>query len=690
MTLDVSLVVLEGVSLAFGRRDLISDLDLRVGTHDRVGLLGPNGSGKSTLLKMIADRVAPDSGKVRRRKGLRLGYLPQDLDPTPGVTVLQTVLSSVPGRTSVEQEADALEAELTTGGASEEKTMEQAERLAELHEQLLHFETMYSEYEAHRILAGLGFSETDHKRDLGELSGGWQMRAHLAALLFLQPDLLMLDEPTNHLDLPSVAWLSSFLRRTKGGLVLICHDREFLGEQIDRVVSLEPEGVRQYSGNYEAYRRQRSEEEIVLRNQAKNLEREREKAQQFIDRFRAQANKAKAVQSRVKQLEKMESVSTLEARSVIRFTFPPSARAGAQVITIDALGKAYGDLRVLSDVTLSVARGDRVGIIGKNGAGKTTLLRVVADEIPATEGRVTMGHGVKTGHYAQHHAEMLQAESTVLEEVVAANPGINNTRARTLLGSLLFRDEDVDKPIRVLSGGERARVALARLLVDPGNLMLMDEPTNHLDLESSEALAEALAGYDGTLVFVSHNRAFIRRLATRIWDVHDGIVEDYPGTLDEYMDRHRQQGDDDDSAGRGGRGQTANKPKAAKGGSAPRQDAAGGAADGTGGPSAPRAVTRHDRKAQKREEAQRRTVRNKRLGPLQKRIATLEASIAEVEQRQREQNLALADPAVYDDNARKNALLTAYQDDSEALSDLNERWEMAQSELEELQAADPE
>ena len=609
----MSLVVLEGVSLAFGRKDLLTRLDLRIGSTDRIGLVGPNGSGKSSLLKLVAGLQSPDAGTVRARKELRLGYLPQDLASQPGKTVLQTVLSAVPGRGALQREAEALQGELAEPGVDEAETMERAIRLAEIHDQLQHFDAVYSEHEAHRILAGLGFQATDHARDLGELSGGWQMRAHLAALLFLRPDLLMLDEPTNHLDLPSVAWLGNFLRRTKAGLVLICHDREFLNEQINRVLSLEPEGVRQFAGDYEAYRRNRAEEEVVLLNAAKNLERERDKAQQFIDRFRAQANKAKAVQSRIKALEKMDQVSTLQTRETMRFRFPPCARAGGQVVHIDGLGKAYGEHRVLSSVTLSVARGDKVGIIGKNGAGKTTLLRIVAGEIPASEGKVQLGHGVTAGHYAQHHAERLDLSRTVFEEVSAKNPALNATRVRTLLGSMLFHDEDVDKPIRVLSGGERARVALGRLLVDPGNLMLMDEPTNHLDLDSSEALAEALSTYDGTLVFVSHNRAFIRRLATRIWDVHDGTVEDYPGTLDEYMDRHRSDG------ARPLAQSVVGKP-------APDRRPAPGAP-----PDKERGASREDRRNQRREEAERRAQRSKRLGPLQRKIAGIEERIAAIE-----------------------------------------------------------
>ena len=701
----MSLVVLEDVSLAFGRKELFRGLGLRLGVRDRVGLVGPNGSGKSSLLKIIAGQQSPDGGEVRTAKGVRVGYLPQDLDVRGGITVLDAVLQGVPGRRALEEERESLEEELaasadTASGdalADTERTMEPATRLAEVQDELLRFETLYSEHEAHRILAGLGFGKNDHARDRDELSGGWRMRAHLATLLFQRPDVLLLDEPTNHLDLPSVAWLSAFLRRYAHGFVLICHDREFLDEQIDRVVSLEPEGVRQFRGNFAAYRKQRAEEEVVLRNQAKNLQREREKAEQFINRFRAQANKAKAVQSRIKQLEKMEAVPVLQTRAAIQFTFPPSPRAGSVPLRLDKVGKKYDEHRVLKGVELAVQRGDRIGIIGRNGAGKTTLLRMIASEIDVTEGEILFGAGVKVGHYAQYHAESLDRDRTVVETVAAANPGSTMTATRTICGAMLFSDEDADKPVAVLSGGERARVALARLLADPGNVMLMDEPTNHLDLESSEALADALDTFDGTLIFVSHNRAFIRRLATRIWDVDRGTVVDYPGTLDEYLDSYRGT-DATEDPGAAATGRRA--PGSSRGGpdtvapskgerkSAPAKTSGAKASgkpakQGTGKPSSGK-----DRRALKREEAQRRAARSKRRAPLVARIAELEQKIETLETRQREHNLALADPAVYEDEPRRRTLLDEYQRDAADLTEATEAWEQAQQQLEELDEPD--
>jgi ATP-binding cassette subfamily F protein 3 len=681
----VSLVVFEKVSLGFGKKTIVHELDLRIGEGDRIGLIGPNGSGKSTLLKLLAGDTKPDGGRITSARGLEIGWLPQDLVLDGGRSLIEFVRASVPGREQLDGKIAQTEAALAEVQAAVEsgarplddpELLELATRIAELHERLTHFEMHYSEHEALKILAGLGFAPSDQTRDLGEFSGGWKMRAVLASLLFQRPDLMLLDEPTNHLDMPSVAWFGDFLQRYRRAFILICHDREFLDEQIERVVSFESEGVRQYRGNYVAYRRQREEEEIVLENKARNLEREREKAEQFIDRFRAQANKARAVQSRVKQLSKLEDVVVFEKRKVMHFNFPPCDRTGAEVVKIRGLRKAYGDHVVFPGVDLTVTRGEKIGIIGINGAGKTTLLRMIAGEIPYDAGTLELGHKVTAGYYAQHHAESLHRELTVFDEVAQQDPHAGQTRVRTILGAFLYSGDDVDKKIAVLSGGERARVALAKLLIKPGNLLLMDEPTNHLDLESSESLAESLTTYDGTLLFVSHNRSFVRRLATKIWNVHDGTVEIYPGTLDEYLASARDRGRALEAVADGKAGPTKqpksaevtrpeNKPKPAPA-SAP----------------AP-AGERRDRK---RQEAEERNRRSKQLKPLQRKVAELEQRIAELEEAQAKRSVELADPEVYRDEARRSQLLDAYQEAAAKLEDLTGRWELATMELEELSA----
>src|SRR5262252_9153786 len=466
----MSLVVLDEVTLFFADRMIFDAVSLRLGHGDRVGLIGPNGSGKTTLLKVIAGEQEVDDGKVTRANGVRIGWLPQEIAIAGGLSLIDMILSSVPGRAALDRRLAAAEAELedaTRSGADEATLLDVAGDIAELHDRIDHFERLFGEHEALAILAGLGFAPGDEQRDLGELSGGWKMRGVLAGLLFQRPDVLLLDEPTNHLDLPSVAWFSEFLQRWNRCFVLISHDREFLNEQISRVVSLELEGVRSYPGNYEKYVEQRAEEETILAGKAKNLARERERLTRFVDRFRAQANKARAVQSRIKSLERMESVDTYQKRGVMRFSFPATARTVNDVLRVEGLRKAYGDHVVFPGIDLTVRRGEKIGIIGVNGAGKTTLLRVLAGELRADAGTIKLGSGVEVGYYAQHHAEMLDLEATIYEVVQRAAPETPPNRVRSICGAFMFSGDDIDKQAKVLSGGERARVALARLCAAP-------------------------------------------------------------------------------------------------------------------------------------------------------------------------------------------------------------------------------
>lgn len=676
----MSLVVFEDVTLSFGERDIVRDLSLRIADKDRIGLVGPNGSGKTTLLKMLAGQQAYDKGLITRANGVSVGYLPQDIAVAGGKQLLDFVVSSVPGRTELDGKLAEAEADMARlqaeGDDASDQVMEVAQRIADLHERIDHFEQFFSDHQASRILAGLGFPTSDLTRDIGEFSGGWKMRAVLASLLFQQPDLLLMDEPTNHLDMPSVAWLTGFLKRYPRAFILISHDREFLNEQIDRVVSFETEGVRQYSGDYDRYVKQRAEEEVLLENKAKNLAREREHMEKFVERFRYKASKAAAVQSRVKMLEKMDDVELYQKRRVMRISFPPVERAVAQVIKVEGLGKSYGDLEVFRGLDIVVERGQKIGIIGANGAGKTTLLKIIAGELEATAGQVNIGNKVKVGYYAQHHADTLHPESTVYSEVQSVNPSVGPQRVRSILGAFLFSGDDVEKPVSVLSGGERARVALARLLVDPGNLLLMDEPSNHLDLQSSEALAESLSEFEGTLVFVSHNRSLIRTLATQIWNIEDGVLEIYPGTLDEYMHSCRLR----------------LEQAAANGDAAEVSRAMPTALDTSGDalpPSqqqVPAGETREEKKARKRREAELRKQRTKVVGPKKKRVEELEDRIAKLEAEQSERNALLSDDAVYADEARRNELLSEYQKADAKLEELTARWEAAGEELEAAEA----
>jgi ATP-binding cassette subfamily F protein 3 len=660
----VAFLTFDDVTLHLGRRRVFGNIGLKVDAGDRIGLVGPNGSGKTSLLRLVVGELEADGGTISRKRGIGVGYLPQETQSIGTGTVLELLRRRVPGREELLAELGAVEAELhglPAQGEAEEldrRALELSDRLADLHQRLAHFDSDYQDHVALQILAGLGFAPGDANRPLAELSGGWQMRVLLAALLFVQPDLLLLDEPTNHLDMPSVAWFGAFLRRYARPFLLICHDREFLDEQVNRIVSLEPEGLRQYAGNYTSYRRLRAEEEQVLANRAHNLQRERDRAERFIERFRAKNTKARAVKSRIKALERMGEVTELTEHRTISFAFPPTSRTSKQVLRAEGLSRSYGERRALSDVTVSVTAGERIGIIGRNGAGKTTLLRVLAGELAATGGSVAIGAHVRVGYYAQHHAETLAPEATVLESVAAVGAGYTPTQLRTLLGALGFAGEDVDKRIAVLSGGERARVALARLLVLNANLLMMDEPTNHLDLASAERLVEALGTFDGTLIFASHNRAFVRALATQIWNVVDGRVEIYPGTLDEYMTSVVRQlplpGED---------------PTPAAAATAPVVTAA-----------------RPTERERKRQRAEVRALRRERVGPIEQRVREVEERIAALEAEQTARMAELAEPSTYADVQRCAELNRLVQRDARLLEELTAQWERLAGELEEAEA----
>lgn len=651
-----TLAALHDVSLTLGGDTILDGLSLQIHEGDHIGLVGPNGSGKSSLLRLLAGAIEPDGGRISTVDGVRIGFLPQEITEFPDQRLFPFVYESIHERPILQDALEAAEIRLAELQRQERRDegalVEAASEVAELHERIGVLDTHYSEHAAKRILHGLGFSQADHLRPLSELSGGWKMRAVLASLLFQKPGLLLLDEPTNHLDMPSVAWFSDFLSRYDQALFLVSHDREFLNEQVNRIVSFEPEGVRSFRGDYELYTKQRDEERQVLENRARNVERERAHLEQFVRRFRAKASKAAQVQSRVKMLEKMQTVELHQENRHARFTFPPTERGPRVPLRVDELSMAYGDLSVFDRVTLAVERRDRIAIVGPNGAGKTTLLRILADEIKPTGGKVHLPGLSEVRYFAQHHAEALGLRHTVFEEVMRSSDGSSAERVRSVLGALLFGERAIDKRVSVLSGGERARVALAKILVYPGNVLLMDEPTNHLDLQTTEALTDALATFDGTLLFVSHNRAFIRRLATRLWVVHDGGVESYPGTLDDYLwscqDRDVKPATE-----------TGVVPESAK-------------------------RTRHSRKEQRRREAEQRAAKNKDVKPLEKRVAELEVRIAELEGVVATQTEELSRPELYDDADARNQVVTALARAQAELDVALDEWTEAQQKLDVL------
>ncbi|MFZ5441719.1 MAG: ABC-F family ATP-binding cassette domain-containing protein [Myxococcota bacterium] len=647
----MSLVIAQGLKLSYGSKTLFDGASFNIGPTDRIGLVGANGTGKSTLLKILVGQVVPDDGTLTFRRKSRVGYLPQDLQSLPEGSLVEAVMSTVPGRDALDERLQVTEQQL--GATSDlDEQMELAAALAELHEERDHFDEHFGKHRAEQILLGLGFKLADFSKKTTEFSGGWRMRAALAGLLLQDPDLLLLDEPTNHLDLPTLAWFDAFLKRSRKAMVLISHDRGFLNRQISKVVSLETEGVRTWSGNYEDYRRQRAEEYERLLAQADKVAAKRAQLQEFINRFRAKASKAAQAQSKMKQLEKLETVEVHQERATVSFTFPTVAQSGREVATFKGIRKAFGDNVIYDGLDAQVLRGQRVAVVGLNGAGKTTLLKLLAGELEPDRGEVTLGHNVVLGYYAQHHADTLERTHTILEEMMELVPDKPQAFVRSVLGSFLFSGDDVEKKIGVLSGGERARVALAKLLLKPANLLVMDEPTNHLDLDSSEALIEALEGYSGTLIFVSHNRSFLDALATHVWDVRDRKVVPYPGNLAEYLVHL-----DAEAAAR------------AKGEELPQP----GQRSGEGKPLS--------EKERKRLEAEARQAKSAKTGPLKKEIAKLEARIAELEAAQKEREVQLVDPAFAADFAKSRPVLDAHREAAAELEAAMARWEEASTEL---------
>lgn len=519
------MIHLSGVTKAFGGRTLFQDATLRVQDGERIGLIGPNGAGKTTLFSLILGTGETDSGQIEVRKGLRLGFLPQESAPVADETVLELACSISP------EVAEAYR-KLREHPDPEDPDNHDAQMV------LVENEAHLFEARAKQILSGLAFRESDITRPARELSGGWIMRAHLARLLVQAPDLLMLDEPTNHLDLESLGWFQNHLKQYAGALLVISHDREFLNAICNSMVEIAYRKLHHYTGNYDDYLRQKKERYEQQLAAYENQQREIAHIQSFIDRFRYKASKAAQAQARIKQLEKIELIEAPEGEEAkVKFRFPEGVRSGHKVMELKDVEQAYGDHVIYSDLNLQLERGQRVVLVGPNGAGKSTLLKILAGVVPIRAGERIIGHQVTPGYFSQQRTEQLDINRTVLDEAMYA-PG-NNTyeQVRTLLGVFLFRGDDVEKKVGVLSGGEKSRLALLKLLLNPPNLLLLDEPTTHLDMASIDALATALEDYPGTLVFVSHDVYFIRRLSQQVLHVDSGVLTAYAGGYDYYLEK---------------------------------------------------------------------------------------------------------------------------------------------------------
>ena len=531
----------------FGQKLLFDELNWLITPGERTGLVGGNGTGKSTLLKIIGGMESLDYGQRTHIKGMTLGYLPQDGLALSGRTVFEECLSVFDELRNMEAEAEQLTHVLSEADPKSKEYAAAADRYSEIADHL-HVHDIYTlDAQVGAVLGGLGFAKEDWKRRTEEFSGGWQMRISLAKLLLQKPSLLLLDEPTNHLDLESRNWLEDYLHSYENAFILISHDRYFLDVTVNKIVEVWNKRMHVYHGNYEKYTTLKEERRTQLMSAYKNQRDRIDALEAFINRFRAQATKAKQVQSRIKELEKIERIEVPDEEATIHFSFPQPPASGRTVINVEGLTKNYpmpsmdgqpgGTKQVLDNVSFTIERGDRIALVGANGAGKSTMIRMLSALEKPTSGEIKLGHNVLADYFAQDQYKVLDGTAEMLDDITGSNPKVDVVTLRSLLGCFMFTGDDVFKKLGVLSGGERNRYAMAKMLVSPANFLLLDEPTNHLDMRAKDVLLDAIRGFSGTVIFVSHDRYFIDGLATRVFEVEDGRVHIYPGNYEDYLFR---------------------------------------------------------------------------------------------------------------------------------------------------------
>jgi len=526
------MIAFSNVTKQYGGQILFVDASFQINPGERVGLVGPNGSGKTTIFRLIMGEETADEGSVERPRKLTLGYFNQDISGLKGRTVLVETVAGAGEVADLGEEMKELEDQMASGCEDLDAVVA---RYGEVQARYMELGGYDVDARAHTILAGLGLTAEQIASDVGNLSGGWKMRVALAKILLLQPDVLLLDEPTNYLDLESILWLEEFLRSYPGSVVMTSHDRDVMNRVVKKIVEIDGGQVRSYTGNYDFYEQMRAQEAVRREAEYERQQAMLAKEIRFIERFRAQAAKAAQVQSRVKKLDKIDRIEPPRRLIEREFDFRKPARSGDDVVKVTGLRKAYGARVIHSGLSLLVRRGERWAVMGENGAGKTTLLKMVAGVLPPDGGEVTVGASVTMGYFAQHQMEQLDGNRTVIEELQAHAPTTGLGVLRNLAGAFSFQGDDIEKPVRVLSGGERSRLVLAKLLFDAPNLLVLDEPTNHLDLATKRALMKALSTYQGTLLFVSHDRAFLRAVATRVLELTAEGPHIYNGTYSEYV-----------------------------------------------------------------------------------------------------------------------------------------------------------
>jgi ATP-binding cassette subfamily F protein 3 len=654
------MITVHHVQKQFGSTVLFKDCSLQIGVRDRMGLVGPNGSGKTTLFKLILGEESIDDGEIRISKGVKIGYLPQEVVTFTGNRVLDELLKSLSGITSLQDKMKILEEELS----SMEDPKEQ-ERLAKEYGKLQERYTVLGGYgleaEAKQILQGLGFKESDFDRATHELSGGWLMRIALAKILLQSPDLLLLDEPTNYLDLESLIWLEDFLVNYPGAMVIVSHDRIFLNHLIDRIAEIEAQKIDLYYGDYDHYLEEKEARRQILESTFKTQQRKIEQTERFIERFRAKNTKSKQVQSRIKMLEKLERVELpKERKKEIRFHFPAPKRSGHRVVELKNLHKRYGGIQVYQGIDLTLFRGDKVALIGPNGAGKSTLLKILAGVLDFEKGEVVLGKDVTRAYFAQHQFDLLNLENTVFEELLSIATDETQTELRTLLGTFLFSGDEVEKKVSVLSGGEKSRLVLAKILLKPANFLLLDEPTSHLDIPSRNVLEMALKQFQGTICLITHDRHLINQIANKVIEIDDGIPQFFLGNYDDYLyKKERSQKeevkieveDEDEDEEK----ETSVKKKSI-----------------------------YTVKEERGKRAQQMDQFRRQLAGLEKRFQGVEKSLSEATQTLDDLNQRLSDASLYLNQKETYETIQTHRKTQEKVNELSQLWESLALELEEL------
>jgi ATP-binding cassette subfamily F protein 3 len=529
------MIQLTGAQKRYGPKILFENVDWLVTSNERTGIVGANGTGKSSLLKTLAGMEGLDLGSITTQKGVSIGYLPQEGLSLSGRSVFAECMTVFAGLRALEDEQQQLARRMGELDPGSTEYAQVADRFHRVENEFRAKDGYAIEVQVGSVLSGLGFPERDWKRRTEEFSGGWQMRIALAKLLLEKPNLLLLDEPTNHLDLEARNWLEEYLSNYPNAFVLVSHDRYFLDVTVRRIAELWNKGIHFYTGGFSRYEQQKTDRRAQLQAAYENQQDKIRQLEAFITRFRYQATKAKQVQSRIKELERIEKIEIPPEEKTIHFSFPQPKPSGRIVAEFKKVSKSYGDHEVFGDVDFFIERGDRVALVGVNGAGKSTLIKLLAGAEPVTSGEYILGHNAQPDYFAQDQYKELDQNARMLDDLATVAPRATNTELRSILGSFLFSEDDVFKQIGVLSGGERNRYALARMLMEPSNFMLLDEPTNHLDMRAKDVLLNAIQDYNGTVVFVSHDRYFIDKLATRIFEVENGRVHVYPGNYEDYL-----------------------------------------------------------------------------------------------------------------------------------------------------------